>query len=74
MDESTPDPSTRETERRMSLRWKVIQAVGAILIALGLFLDWPAAQEANVPTTSSFLILLGALLSAAGLLVAWRRE
>jgi hypothetical protein len=43
------------------------------LIALGLFMDWPAAPEANVPDTSSFLIILGALLGAAGLLVAWRQ-
>ena len=58
----------------MSLRWKVVQVFGAVLIALGLFIDWPPAQEASVPDTSSFLIVLGALLSAAGLLVAWRRE
>ena len=58
----------------MSLRWKVVQAFGAVLIALGLFIDWPPSQEASIPDTASFLIVLGALLSAAGLLLAWRRE
>ena len=74
MDEHTPDTSVHDTERRMSIRWKVIQVFGAILIALGLFIDWPPAQEASIPDTSSFLLVLGTLLSAAGLLVAWRQE
>lgn len=73
MDERAPDTSVRDTERRLSIRWKVVQALGALLIALGLFMDWPPAPEPNVPDTSSFLIILGALLSAAGLLVAWRQ-
>ena len=74
MDDNRPDTSTRETERRMALRWKVVQALGAVLVALGLFIDWSPTHDASVPDTASFLIVLGALLSVAGLLVAWRRE
>lgn len=43
-----------ETDRKISLRWKVLQVLGGILIGLGLFIDWPAPQEANLPDTSSF--------------------
>lgn len=74
MDEQTPDTSVHDTKWRISIRWKVIQAFGATLIALGLFIDWPTAPEANVPDTSFFLIILGALLCGAGLLVAWRHK
>jgi hypothetical protein len=62
--------ATHETDRRMSIRWKVMQALGAVLIAMGLFVDWPPLQEAGLPDTSSFLIILGRLLGAAGLLAA----
>ncbi len=74
MNERAPDTSVRDTEQRLSIRWKVVQALGILLIALGLFIEWPPAQDANVPDTASFLIILGALLCAAGLLVAWRHE
>ena len=74
MDEQAPDTTRRDTERRLSIRWKVVQAFGVLLIALGLFIEWPPAEEANVPDTSSFLIILGVLISAAGLLVARRHE
>jgi lipid-A-disaccharide synthase-like uncharacterized protein len=63
-----------ETGRRITIRWKVMIALGTIFITLGLFVDWPAPQEANVPNTSSFLIILGGLLSVVGLLTALRGE
>jgi hypothetical protein len=66
--------STTETARRISIRWKVLQALGATLIAMGLFADWPPQQEAGLPDTSSFLIIVGGLLGAAGFLAALRRE
>ena len=62
-----------ETARRISIRWKVLQALGATLIAMGLFLDWPPPQEASLPDTSSFLVIVGGLLGAAGFLAALRR-
>jgi hypothetical protein len=47
-------------------------ALGMSLIVLGLFINWPAPQEPHLPDTSSFLIILGGLLGAVGLLVALR--
>lgn len=63
-----------ETDRRITIRWKVMLALGAVLIALGLLVDWPSPQETGVPNTSSFLIVLGGLLGAVGLLTALRGE
>jgi hypothetical protein len=74
MVEKQSEDKSYETERRISIRWKVMQALGAILIALGFFIDWPPPQEANLPDTSSFLIILGGLLGTAGLLAALRHE
>ncbi|MDK2741482.1 MAG: hypothetical protein H8K03_13830 [Nitrospira sp.] len=68
------EEGSQQTFQRISIRWKVLQALGAVLIALGLFIDWPPPQEANLPDTSSFLIILGGLLGAAGLLAAFRHE
>jgi hypothetical protein len=63
-----------KTARRISIRCKTLQALGAVLIAVGLLVDWPPPQAANIPDTSSFLIILGGLIGAAGLLAAFRRE
>lgn len=63
-----------DTKRKISLRWKVLQVMGAILMALGLFIDWPPPQEANLPDTASFLLIVGALIMTAGFLLALRRE
>ncbi|HEX5545334.1 MAG TPA: hypothetical protein VFX10_07535 [Nitrospira sp.] len=73
MERRTQEGST-ETDQRISVRWKVLQALGAVLIALGLFVDWPPPQEAGLPDTSSFLIILGGLLGAVGFFAALRRE
>ncbi|TKB93207.1 MAG: hypothetical protein E8D40_03625 [Nitrospira sp.] len=62
-----------ETDRRITIRWKGMLALSIISIALGLFVEWPSPQEASVPNTSSFLIILGGLLCAIGLLTALRR-
>jgi lipid-A-disaccharide synthase-like uncharacterized protein len=59
---------------KISLRWKVLQVLGAILIALGLFVDWSPPQEANLPDTASFFVILGVLIMATGFLLALRRE
>jgi lipid-A-disaccharide synthase-like uncharacterized protein len=63
-----------ETERKIWLRWKVLQALGAILITLGLWVDWPPSQEADLPDTAAFFLIIGALIMAAGFLLALRRE
>lgn len=72
--DSKSEEGSQQTLQRISIRWKVLQALGAVLIALGLFIDWAPPQEANLPDTSSFLIILGGLLGAAGLLAAFRHE
>jgi hypothetical protein len=73
MQRETEDGSPT-TARRISIRWKILQTLGAVLIAVGLFIDWPPPQAANIPDTSSFLIILGGLIGSAGLLAAFRRE
>jgi hypothetical protein len=62
-----------ETAQRISIRWKVMLLLGTALVALGVFVDWPAPQESSLPDTSSFLTILGGLLGAAGLLAAIRK-
>lgn len=73
MEQKAEERST-ETSRRISIRWKVLEAFGALLIAMGVFVDWPPPQDAGLPDTPSFLIILGALLIAIGLMIALRRE
>jgi Na+/proline symporter len=68
------EEESRTMSRRISIRWKVLQAFGAVLIMLGLCVEWPPPQEASLPDTPSFLIVLGGLLGAVGLLAAFRRE
>jgi hypothetical protein len=65
---------THETDRRIVMRWKVLQALGGILIGLGLLIDWPAPQEAHLPDTSSFLVIVGVVVMAVGIFLALRRE
>lgn len=74
MSERNLEEGPQETLRRISIRWKVLQALGAVLIALGLFIDWSAPAEPYLPDTSSFLVILGGLLGAAGLFAAFRHE
>lgn len=63
---------SHETDRRITIRWKGMLALSILLIALGLFVEWPPPQETGLPNTSSFLIILGGLLGAVGLLTALR--
>lgn len=63
-----------ETDRRIIIRWQVMLALSTVLMAMGLFVDWPPPQETSIPNTSSFLISLGGLLGAVGLLTALRGE
>ena len=62
-----------EANRRFTLRWKVMLALSAVFIALGMCVDWSPSQDASLPDTSSFLVILGVLLGCAGLLTATRR-
>lgn len=62
-----------ETNHRFTLRWKVMLALSVVFIALGMCIDWSPSQDASLPDTSSFLVILGVLLGCAGLLTATRR-
>ncbi|HMS82492.1 MAG TPA: hypothetical protein PKD12_02435 [Nitrospira sp.] len=57
----------------LTLRWKLMLALGTILILLGACINWAPPQEAGLLDTSSFLVILGMLLGFAGLLIATRR-
>lgn len=64
---------TVENNQRFALRWKVMLALSTVLVALGICIDWSPSQDTSLPDTSSFLVILGALLGLAGLLAATRR-
>lgn len=64
---------TAEDNHHIKLRWKVMLALSAVLIVLGLCIDWSPPQDAGLPDTSSFLVILGILLGLVGLLTATRR-
>jgi hypothetical protein len=64
---------TVENNQRFALRWKVMLALSTVLVALGIYIDWSPSQDTSLPDTSSFLVILGALLGLAGLLAATRR-
>ncbi len=73
-------PMPKETQEDMAaknhclaLRWKMMLVLSAVLIALGICLDWSPSQDAGLPDTSSFLLILGVLLGCAGLLTATHR-
>jgi hypothetical protein len=53
--------------RRLSLRWKLLQGVGAALIALSLMVEWPLPSDPALPATQPFLLILGVLVFVAGL-------
>jgi hypothetical protein len=65
---ASPDEQVVMMSRRLSLRWKVLQGVGTVLIALSVFIEWPSSADPSLPQTSSFLLVLGALLLLAGLI------
>ncbi|ALA58638.1 hypothetical protein [Nitrospira moscoviensis] len=60
--------------RRMAWRWKVLVGVGAGLIVLALAIDWPPPTESSLPETTSFLVFLGAVVGAAGIIMGFSRE
>ena len=60
--------------RRLSFRWKVLQGLGAVLVALAVMIYWPTASDPTLPSTRSFLLMLGACVFVAGLLAERRRD
>lgn len=73
MEERESDPES-SCLRRIALRWKLLQGIGVILIAMGIFIDWPARVDASLPETSSFLLIIGTLVGGAGLFAGMRQE
>ncbi|MDH4154729.1 MAG: hypothetical protein OEV01_13160 [Nitrospira sp.] len=64
---------TAEKHHRLTLRWKVMLTLSTVLIMLGIGIDWSPPQDASLPDTSSFLVILGILLGFGGMLTATRR-
>ncbi len=65
---ASPDEQVVMMSRRLSLWWKLLQIVGTVLIALSVFIEWPSSADTSLPQTSSFLLVLGALVLLAGLI------
>ena len=61
------DEQAAMISRRLSLRWKVLQGVGAALIALSVMVEWPLPSDPSFPTTQSLLLVLGLLVLVASL-------
>jgi len=53
----------------MALRWKVLVGLGGSLMALGLIGDWPAPTDPSLPDTHMFLLFLGGIVAAAGIII-----
>ncbi|HLZ34670.1 MAG TPA: hypothetical protein VKP13_11670 [Nitrospira sp.] len=64
----SPDSAAASTARCPSLRWKVLQGVGASLMALAVLVDWPPPVETSLPQTLSFPLAVGMLVFVAGLI------
>lgn len=62
------DDQAASISRRLSLRCRLLQGVGAVLIALSIFIEWPTPADTSLPQTSSFLLALGVLVLLAGLI------
>jgi hypothetical protein len=52
----------------------MLVGLGAVLLALALFVDWPPNADPSLPNTQAFLLLLGGVIGIAGLLIGFRRE
>jgi hypothetical protein len=63
----SPDEQVATISRRLSLRWKVLQVIGAVLIALSVMIEWPVPSDPALPATQSYLLVLGVLVFVTGL-------
>ena len=53
--------------RRLSRRWKLLQVLGAAVIALAGLIDWPHCSDPTVPATPTVLLMLGIIVFVSGL-------
>lgn len=58
----------------MARRWKLLVALGAALIALGLIPDWPPRTDPALPEPGTFFLLLGVVVGVAGVAIGLRQE
>ena len=58
--------------RRLSRRWKLLQVLGATLIALAGLIEWLNVSEPTVPATPEFLLTLGIIVFIAGFVMRRR--
>jgi len=65
--DASEDPQERSLGRRLAWRRIILEVLGIGLITAGLMVNWPPADDASLPATRPFVVLLGLLLFAAGL-------
>lgn len=61
---SEEDPAV--LSRRLSRRWKLLQALGAALIGLAGLIDWLHISDPAVPVTPTFFLTLGTIVFTSG--------
>jgi hypothetical protein len=64
--EASPEEKPAEVSRRLSRRWKLLQILGAALIALAGVTDWLHFSDPAVPATSGFFLMLGIIVFVSG--------
>jgi hypothetical protein len=64
--EASSEEEPAMVSRRLSQRWKLLQVLGAALIALAGLIDWPHYSAPTVPATPLFLLTLGMIVFIVG--------
>jgi hypothetical protein len=64
--EATSEEEPATVARRLSRRWKLLQVLGAVLIALAGLIDWPHSSDPTIPATPLFLVTLGIIVLIVG--------
>jgi len=70
--EASSEEEHAMVSRRLSRRWKLLQLLGAALIALAGLIDRPHFSDPTVPATPLFLLTLGIIAFIVGFVM--RRE
>jgi hypothetical protein len=60
------DEESAAVSRRLSRRWKLLQILGAALIALAGVSDWLHFSDPTVPATPWFFLTLGIIVFVSG--------
>jgi hypothetical protein len=70
--DSSYELQERSLRRRLARRRTLLELLGIALIVAGLVVNWPPSDDASIPATRPFLVLLGVLTFAAGLALEHR--